>query len=223
MNIEIRLAVPQDAPAIVEIARLCFGEALDEARVRALLLERPATFAARRAGRAVGFADGFLTVAAGGEGRFELDLLAVHPQARRRGAARQLMLASVAQARRLGAASLRLLVAADNRGMQRLCEGLGFRRAAGGFALFARSPAAARRQAAADAHLIAVETLTYSGIWLEGRISQAAIENALAAADARGLMRVGAVVPQGDSAVQERLQSLGFACWGDYDWWSLSL
>ncbi len=90
MSIQIRRAAVDDAPAIAAISRLSFGTAMDEARIRhLLLLNRNITWVAVLSGGAAGFADYFLTVSQDDEVRLELDLLAVHPQARGMAAGRR--------------------------------------------------------------------------------------------------------------------------------------
>ncbi len=226
MSIEIRRARPDDVDAIATIAQLSFGTAVDETHIRhLLLLNRNFTCAATLSNRVVGFADCFLTVSGEDEIRLELDLLGVHPSARGRGAGRQLVRSSIELARRLDVASIRALVAADNVVMQRLCAALQFQRETGSCALFVRSPtptAAAQRNPAA-ACLIPVETLTYSGIWIEGDFSQPSISHALSVANQRKLETVGAVVSHADAAAQSLFRASGFACRGTFDWWTINL
>ena len=225
MSIQIRRAAADDAPVIAAISRLSFGAAMNESRIRhLLLLNRNVTWVAVLSGGAVGFADCFLTASKDDEVRLELDLLAVHPQARGRRVGRRLVRAGIERAKRLGAASIRALVAADNHAMQRLCAALGFRRSKESYALFVISPhPASPHKNNAAAVLIPVETLTYSGIWIEGGFSQAAINNALFVANERKLTTVGAVASNEDAAAQSLFRANGFDCLGAFDWWTINL
>lgn len=226
MSIQIRRAVADDAVAIAMISRASLDTEMDEARLRHLLvLRRGFTFVAALSNRVVGFADYFLTVSPDDEIRLEFDLLAVHPTARGRGIGRRLVHAGVEQAGRLGAASIRALVAVNNHAMQGLCAAHQFQRSKERFALYVigrypRSPSCANH---VQARLIPVETLTYDGIWIEGDIDQTAIDNALSIAHARKLTTVGAVVSSQDAAAAALFQASHFDCLGKYDWWTLNL
>lgn len=226
MSIQIRRAVADDATAIAMISRASLDTEMDEARLRhLLLLTRGFTFVAVSSNGVVGFADYFLTVSQDGEIRLELDLLAAHPTARGKGIGRRLVRAGIEQAERLGVSILRALVAADNAAMQGLSGALGFRRSPEHSALFviSRYPKSPSYTDNAQGYLIPVETLTYTGIWIEGAVSQAAIDNALFIAHARRLTTVGAAVSSRDTAAGALLRANGFDCRGRYDWWTFSL
>ena len=226
MSIQIRRAVADDAADIAMISGASLDTEMDEARLRHLLiLRRGFTFVAALSSRVVGFADYFLTVSQDDEIRLEFDLLAVHPTARGRGIGRRLVHAGIEQAGRLGAASIRALVAVDNHAMQRLGAAHQFQRSKERFALFVsarypRSPSCANN---VQACLIPVETLTYAGIWIEGAVSQAAIDNALFIASARKLTTVGAVVSSQDAVAAALFRANHFDCLDKYHWWTFNL
>lgn len=225
MAIQIRPATADDAPAMAMISRASLSAEMDEARLRHLLLvKRGFTLVAVSSDRVVGFADCFLTVSQNDDIRLELDLLAVHPQARGRGIGRELIHAGIEQAKRLDVSILRALVAADNTAMQGLCAALELQPSQDNSALFVTSPRpTSPHQNNANSTLIPVETLTYDGIWIEGDISQPAIDNALFIAHARKFTTVGAVIPSQDAAAEALFQANHFACLGKYDWWTLNL
>lgn len=225
MAIQIRPATADDAPAMAMISRASLNAEMDETRLRHLLLvKRGFTFAAVSSGRVVGFADYFLTISQNDDIRLELDLLAVHPQARGRGIGRELIRAGIKQAKRLDVSILRALVAADNTAMQSLCAALGLQPSHENSALFVTSPRpTSPHQNNAKSILIPVETLTYDGIWIEGDIDQTAIDNALFIAHARKFTTVGAVVPSQNAAAQSLFQANHFTCLGKYDWWTFTL
>ena len=226
MSIQIRRAAADDAADIAMISGASLDTEMDEARLRHLLvLRRGFTFVAALSNRVIGFADYFLTVSSDDEIRLEFDLLAVHPTTRGRGIGQRLVHAGIEQAKRLGAASIRALVAVDNHAMQRLGAANQFQRSKDRFALYVsarypRSPSCANN---VQAYLIPVETLTYAGIWIEGAVSQAAIDNALSIASARKLTTVGAVVSSQDAAAAALFRANHFDYIGKYDWWTFNL
>ena len=224
MSIQIRRAVADDAPAIAAISRASLDTEMDEARLRHLLLLNRGFTVVASSNRALGFADCFLTVSQDDDIRLELDLLAVHPEARGKGIGRELVHAGIEQAKRLGVASLRALVAVDNHVMQGLSAALGFRPSQDNSTLFVTSPhPTSPHQNPVKSALIPVETLTYDGIWIEGDIDQTAIDNALFIAHARKLTTVGAVVSSQDAAAQSLFRANGFDCLDKYDWWTFNL
>ena len=225
MAIQIRPAAADDAPAMALISRASLNAAIDEARLRHLLLvKRGFTLVADSSDRVVGFADYFLTISQNDDIRLELDLLAVHPQARGKGIGRELIRAGIKQAKRLDVSILRALVAADNTAMQGLCAALGLQPSHENSALFVTAPhPTSPHQNNAKSILIPVETLTYDGIWIEGDIDQTAIDNALFIAHTRKLTTVGAVVPSQNVAAQSLFQANHFTCLGKYDWWTFTL
>ena len=226
MSLRIRRAAPGDAAAISHIAEEAFSETIDTAspHVRQVL-ERGSTFVATFGLDLVGFVDGFVTISPDGETRYDLDLLAVSAAARDRGIGEALVSRSVAEAGQTSASSLRTLVASRNLPMQRLCARLGFTQAPAGLALYVAAPISIARPTKVEhqAHLIAVTTLAYSGIWLEGMLCQNAIDDARTTASARGFDRIGALVPRDDLALVQLLTANNFNKIDDFDWRTLSL
>jgi hypothetical protein len=74
-----------------------------------------------------------------------------------------------------------------------------------------------------EAHLIPVETLSYRGIWMEGILSQDAIDDAHWMARQRDASRIGAVISSEEPAVADLLRSNAFVKIGEYDWWTINL
>lgn len=231
MSALIRVATLADAADIAAISSEAFGEKPDVDSIRLTkALKHGKNFVAIRDTSVVGFVGNFLTRSASGVQRFELDLLAVAEDARGGGIGRALASASIDAGKLANVDLIRTLVAADNKRMQRLCLSQGFIRDHEQYALHvsavesmtncgkASSPAGLH-----EAHLITVETLTYSGIWLEGRLSQAAIEDARQRARYGGMSRVGAVAPLSDDGLQALLGSNGFDLVGEFHWWTINL
>lgn len=225
MRVLIRPAMPEDARAIATIAaatKLASIDA-DSPRARKILSENR-TFVATAQSEVIGFVDGFITLDGGGNRRFELDLLAVAPAAQGRGVGGRLTAACVAAAVAGGARQLRALVRCDNTTMHRFCRRQGFKRSARCFNLYVADAHApmhrARRHAA---RLLPVDTLGYAGIWLEGSVSQEAIDSAHRLASQCGASLIGAVIPSSASAVADLLASNSFRHVSQYHWWTINL
>ncbi len=222
MMLAIRQAAQADLAAIARIIASAFGER-KEPQVKHLQCNL--VLVAELDGAVIGFAANFPTRSASGEARFELDLLAVDSVARGRGVGFALVASCIQSASASGADSLRALVRADNLAMGRICSRARLLRSAGPYALFiaAAKPVSAWASAAHAAHLVPVDTLTYRGIWLEGDISQAAIDQAQLRAQTEQRSRIGALIAAEDEQVAALLTRNGFVSVGAFFWWSLKL
>ena len=225
MSVQLRLAKPQDAGAIARIAQLAEVASIDadSPRVRNHLAGGR-TFVATIDGAIVGFVDSFITADPTGGHRFELDLLAVAPAAQGRGVGGSLVAASLAAAVDGGARYIRALVRCENAAMQKLCRRHGFTRHPDYFELYVVNPQpVAPRKRKHDAWVIAVETLSYAGLWLEGELSQAAIDDAHWQASQGELSLIGAVIPSAALDVAALLEANSFRHVGQYHWWMIKL
>ena len=226
MSVTIRRAEAADAAAVAEIAQEAFGDSIDLDYL-AKALEAGSNFVALADGRAQGFAGGFVTVSGAGGRRFELDLLAVAAAARGMGLGTRLVQRSVEAASAQKVDVIRALVATGNLAMQRILGAAGFQRDEPARQLYARDLYEERvlpgppKPSEPAAHLVAVDTLSYRGIWLEGQLSQAAIDEALARASQTDRSRVGAVIRRSARGEVKLLRANDFSCVGDYDWWTL--
>ncbi len=227
MNARIRRANSSDASAIARIMMAVFSEHIDvQAPRTGRILSAGFTLVAAIDGEIVGFAHNFLSQSASAARRFELDLLAIDVAARGQGLGQALVAATIALARQAKAANLRALVRLENRAMQRVCRQGGFERSSQSYSLFVaapRAPAQTIDGCQHRAHLIQVETLNYSGIWLEGTLCQNAIDSAQGLALQSGAQLLGAVIAQSDAATAGLLRQNAFEPSGDYHWWTLSL
>ncbi len=227
MKVSIDIATPEHAADIALIAAEALSVHIDlnSARVKQLLSEAQ-TYVAFVDGRVVGFVDSFMTEDAARQRRFELDLLAVSPAAQGRGIGSLLVAKSLSATRQSQAAKIRTLVRCENYPMQRICARYGFERSAHSFQLYV-SAAKAIAVAASQVHcarLLSVDTLTYSGFWLEGELSQDAINKGRSALLSRGRnSRMGAVIAAHDTNTIELLRANLFELIGDFDWWSINL
>jgi GNAT superfamily N-acetyltransferase len=172
-------------------------------------------------GRVVGFVDGFTTQSPDGVRRWELDLIAVLPDARGRGAARGLVAAALEAVNDVDL--IRALVRVDNGPMQRVMAHTGFTIAAGGPHVLMVADADPDTGADDDESLLAVVTLTYSGIWVEGIQDLPRLITARGQAARRGLDVTGAVIPADFTAALRAAQSAGYSRIGEYDWWIKTL
>ncbi|MCY4147030.1 MAG: GNAT family N-acetyltransferase [Chloroflexi bacterium] len=222
MTLLIRPAAQADMAVIAQIAATTFAEGIlpqrDHLRSNFLLV-------AEWHGAVVGFAASFLTRSAAGTTRFELDLLAVDAAARGRGVGSGLVARCIQTASASGADSLRALARTDNLVMSRIGARAGLLRSACAYDLYIAeaTPMNAPASIAHAAHLVPVDTLTYRGIWLEGGLSQAAVDLAHHRAQSQQRSRIGALVPVADAPVAALLTKNGFVSVGEFCWWSLRL
>ena len=224
MNVMIRRATAEDAGAIAMLAAEALATPIDadSSRLRRLL-DEGLTYTATLDAEIVGFADSFVTFDRDGRRRFELDLLAVAPHMQGRSIGSRLVEASLAAARERKPALIRALVRSNNRQMRRLCRRHGFAFSGDNCALFVAAPRpVARRQRQHSAQLIAVETLAYAGIWLEGELSQDAIDDAHWTASRSNMSTIGAVVPGDATDALALLRANAFKSVGEFNWWTLS-
>lgn len=224
MKAQIRLATAEDASAIARVAAeadLALIDA-DSPRVRRIL-DSGRSFVATRQSEVVGFVDGFVTAGAAGERRYELDLLGVAPAAGGRGLGGRLLAASVCAATERAAAQIRALVRCGNLPMERLCERHGFARSPRSFALYIGDPQpVASEKRSHSARLVVVETLAYAGLWLEGDLSQAAIDDARGKAHSGGMSTIGTLIPAAAYDAARLLEANSFREIGEYHWWTLN-
>ncbi|MDE2777341.1 MAG: GNAT family N-acetyltransferase [Chloroflexota bacterium] len=223
--VQIRRSFAEDAYAIARIAEATAVASIDAAspRVRKIL-DGKRTAVATVCGAICGFVDGFFTADQNGARRFELDLLAVAPTAQGRGIGGKLVAASLAAAEDGGARLCRALVRRENATMRKLCQLHGFHRSADSHALYLRDaqPAAAWPRQHVS-HLLPVDTLGYAGIWIEGHLSQAAVDAAARLASIGGASLVGAVIPGVDVESAALLAANSFRIVGQYHWWTINL
>jgi N-acetylglutamate synthase-like GNAT family acetyltransferase len=226
MSIEIRRATIHDIDAMAEIIMLAFDDVIDTERVRRLLtLSHNYVYVAVKSDVVVGFVENFVTISQDDQVRLELDLLAVHPDARGQGIGKKLIEASINLARRLDVYCLRALIASENGVMQKACQRMNLVPSQDIFGLYVKSAEQLVNSITEipTSHLIRVETLTYKGIWLEGDISATVIDNAHRSAIENRCDILGAVMNSRDSHTIDLLAERQFTHINDYRRWTLNL
>ena len=71
--------------------------------------------------------------------------------------------------------------------------------------------------------VIQVNTINYSGLWIEGQRTRSRLDSALGYLTNSQYDLAGAVVPVNDTAIIQDALSLGFERIGRYQWWQRSL
>lgn len=223
MTVDIREMQPDDAAAVAAvIAAVWPDEAPAPERIAAAAVHADhRAWVALDSGRVVGFLDGFTTRSQDGVRRWELDLIAVHPDARGRGAAYGLVSAALKAVADVDL--IRALVRVDNTPMQRVLAQTGFAIADGGPHVLMVADADAGAGGAEGESLLEVFTLTYSGVWVEGVQDWPRLIAAREQAARRGLDVAGAVIPANAAAARNAAQAAGYARIGEYDWWIKTL
>jgi len=222
---DLRPATTDDAPALADLIRCVWPEedpALSTI-VGALGAPDHATYVAIVDGRVMGMCDGFLTLDADGCRRWEVDLVAVHPDQRGRGLGARLIAASSAAGQARGAAYARGLIAVANAPSQRAFQRNGYQADPVVRELYiCRALAGEELDLPAGVSLVPVHTLTYRGGWIEGQVTEQALRAAQTIGAARGWDCVG-ILLAADDDLRRTAAALGFAWVGAYRWWRRAL
>ena len=220
------LAVVEDIQQIISIKQRVWPK--EPARIghiqSTLTHPQHAVVAARWNGNLVGFADGFITCSATGLRRWEVDLLAVHPEYQGRGLGTRLVEASLEAGARKGAQVARGLVRLDNLASQRVFARCGFFKIPPELALYVSTGSGDLRACEmGKGRLIDVQTFSYRGLWLEERLTESTLTAAAYACWSRNLDLAGALIPAVDVLAAKAAQRLGFSQVGVYQWWAKDL
>ena len=73
-----------------------------------------------------------------------------------------------------------------------------------------------------DAHIVAVDTLTYSGVWIEGKLSAAALRAARSLSYRQEWSSAGTLIPVDDVTTLEAARQADYMQVGEFDWWERS-
>ena len=224
----LRRAQTGDAPDIARIIRTVWSDSNPDPLVIGGLLADGgrATIVAMFDGIAAGFVDAFRSDYETPSGRqpyfWEIDLLAVEPAFHGRGIGAALIAAARDMGHAAGTPCARALVRVDNVGAQIAFKRVGFvpQPEVNGLYTAGGSLTGNQPDQPAGCRMIGVDTLTYSGIWLEGLLTREAFRYGRHAAGVRGLDTVGAVIPRDDTVATGAAACEGYDHVGDFRWWT---
>lgn len=175
-------------------------------------------------GQVVGFIDGFLTHSMEGELRWEVDLLAVHPDYRGIGLATALVQANVEDGVRRGAVFARSLIQVNNVASQRAFIRRNFQPDETICNLHVCAQGSGDQSEPSERpFLVKVQTFSYRGLWMESAFYEDSFAWALAKRLAEGWDIVGAVIPVEQAMWNRAAQVSGFTLVSIYQWWRLIL
>ncbi|MEM7114232.1 MAG: GNAT family N-acetyltransferase [Chloroflexota bacterium] len=221
-EIIIRQATLADAQAIAKVKQAVWP---DEAApqesliVAALQTATHQTFLAFVQEALAGFVSCFATVSVAGVVRWEIDLLAVHPDFRRRGIAGRLMKTAVSTPPS-DATLTRGLIEVSNIGSQRSFARHGFQTDGTVHTLcISTNVPATLTPLPAEAHLVPVNTFNYSGLWIEGALSPAVLAAGESERVAQQRELVGVLIPESNPATHDYAVQNQFIVVGRYQWW----
>jgi ribosomal protein S18 acetylase RimI-like enzyme len=221
MPIRIRRALPQDAQAIVELIAASFHEEANPAHIQALIEGGEHLTFVAEGENVVGFIDGFYTDMPHMRQCMELDLLAVHPEHSGKGIGKTLINAFGEASEH--AQKIRALVAITNIPMHHAMQNTGYQLQEQAMSLYIASEGKAESNSQYTLQLIAVKTFTYTGIWLEGKVTKDTIKAAHARRELLGLDVVGTVIPSDAQRTIKTLQASGFEFIKEFQWWEKEL
>lgn len=228
MPITIRPAIVQDAPSIAEIIKLAFGEDASSQQIQTCIEQKSFwTYVSVSDNIVTGFVFGFMTTSIDGKQRRELDLLAVHPDYQGQGIGKKLIEHFTED--KTEADCIRALIAVGNTRMEKALTRLGYSTDNQVCGLYISSQSIPKidveacystpeKSASIDSHLIPVVTMTYNGIWLEGKITKQAIEATLGSKKQENDI-VGAVVPISAESANNALKLANFDFIKQYRRW----
>jgi ribosomal protein S18 acetylase RimI-like enzyme len=222
MEAIIRRALEEDAGQIAALRDGIWTDQTGDISVVQQALRDPqhVTDVAVHSGKIVGFVDGFQTHTQVGLPRWEVDLLAVHPEFRGQRLGERLVRSTVAAGQLSGAAFARALIQISNLASQRTFSRCTFQPENGTCNLYLWSRSSDAELPKPDwLHLVPVHTLNYRGLWMEGGITREGFAAAQAARQKGDWDVVGAVVPAYLQESNQAALDAGFEKAAEYQWW----
>lgn len=219
MSVQITMAAPHDAVSLAALMSAVWpDDSADVQRIRRVLAtEQHSTLLAWWDDNLIGFVDAFMTTSLDGYRRWELDLLAVHPDFCGQGIATAL----VQQCSAIGAAQgtewVRALTRQDNAAVHRVFEKCGYQNMAQLYVLAVADGYGT--QAGLCPGCVPVETLTYAGVWFEGTLDRTHLETARQTTPQGNIC--GVLIPTGHDVLDSSTTS-GYTVVGNYQWWKRS-
>jgi GNAT superfamily N-acetyltransferase len=221
-GVEILPADDDDAEGIAQIIEAVWegGPADPHQIVRALQVGDHGALVARKGQDVLGFVDAFPTFSPGGHYRWEVDLLAVHPDCTRRRIGARLVTESVIMGAQRGANLARSLVRVDNKSGERLFAYCAFQAESDPVNLFMAFGAITTQRTLPDRlHLIPVETFSYQGAWVEGEITPESLSWLGTVCVGHGGGALGVLIPVKAESTQHAAKLAGFGNVGRFRWW----
>lgn len=213
----------EDALHLIHIKQQVWpDEPADMQRIeRALQHPGHVTFTARLASKVVGFVDAFPSIDVDGRKRWEIDLLAVDQEFQGRQIGQRLIRAATAAGQQAGAAFARALVQTKNAACQVAMQRCDYATDGRVYQLMVSSEKVepVGNLPPAEAHLVYVETMNYSGLWLEGLLSANALLAGQSLRTQRRLDLVGALIPVDQVDLLAAAGSLGYQPVERFHWW----
>lgn len=214
----LRTVSTAGAPALAGLKRSVWpDEESDQVQIsRALAADDHLTLAAEHDGQLVGFLDCFITRPPSGE-RWEVDLLGVHPAFRGRRIAEALVRAALRAAPSIPA---RGLIQTGNIASQTTFARCGFICAPAIHRLYVSTEAYLQpAQPTPLAVCLFVNTLSYTGFWLEYSFTIADLLAARGKIKTGEAKLAGAVIPAGQSDHCQQAEQCGYQFIAEYQWW----
>ncbi|HLV34677.1 MAG TPA: GNAT family N-acetyltransferase [Spirillospora sp.] len=171
-------------------------------------------------GAVAGFVDAFPTRSVDGRLRWEVDLLAVHPDYQGQKLGQRLVAAVTDAGFGAGMMLARALVQIDNHACQGALRRCGYATDGQVYQLIISTAQADTLDSVPDGtHLIEVETMNYNGLWLEGTITTASLRAGQTERTRRGCDLVGALIPVEQADLLAAAQALGYTPVEQFQWW----
>ncbi len=225
-DFEFRLADDSDAHGVGEVKQAVWAtqEISLEQIASALGDLDHQTFVAVENDRIAGYMACFKTVAQDGTERWEMDELAVHPDFQRRGLAQALVKAGTKAAHHLNIPTARALIQVENTASQRTFSRWGYKASTTFYGLHISTQRLDKEiELPADLHLVPVNTLSYCGVWVEGRLSHDGFLAARAYCAKENRSVAGALIPIDNRQAIYAAANAGYEAVSNYQWWTLEL
>ena len=226
MSLQLRQGKSGDAVAIANVKTTLWPDEATSPNYIAEVVQQPDhhTILAIYKEQVLGFVDGFLTLSASGQRRWEVDLLGVHPKHHGQGMGTQLMQAITQAGREMEAEVARGLVATENIGSQKAFAKAGYVVGERPLNLWVSSipniqSPISNLQLPSASYLLPVTTLNYQGAWLEGELSTAGMQAAQAICTHMGWAIAGTLIDVEDGALNEAAQKVGYVFVNQFQWW----
>lgn len=225
MRVDFRRGSIADAKDIAAVKDAVWPHnSIDVDHIAAIMAEPDRiTYVADIQGQIVAFVDAFLTLSAAGVLRWEVDLLAVHPDFHRRGLAYQLIDLITSSGQDMGAVLARALVHVDNQASQATFAKCGYQPDEQICCLYISSSAEGNfsecQKSQQSGYLLSVNTMNYRGLWLENEFAPEHFAQAESIRDCYCWDVAGAVIHVSDSFGIKSAVRMGWQPVGFYQWW----